>query len=128
MKAVFKNQTFQIVLLIFLGLLISRNIYNYLLTKDIIALVPVVVQIAVFILILTKSKHAKIAIKVWSIILIIGPGLIILGIILSLLGGDDLSIKIEKLAVNIIVLIIGLIIYNFNQKTVEVKRNDKEIE
>lgn len=126
MKTVFNNQTFQILIIIFLGLLISRNVYNLIITKDLIDLFPILLQIIILALILIKNKHAKIVIKVWSIILMIGPGLIILGIILGLLAGDDLTSRIEKLAQNIIILIIGLLIYNFNEKTVEVKQVAKE--
>jgi len=78
-------------------------------------------------LVLMKNKYAKIGVKIWAIILMIGGGLVILGKLLKLLIGDDISDGIEKLILNIIIFTVGLFIYSFNQKTVEVKQIDKEI-
>ena len=60
-------------------------------------------------------------INVWAVILMLGGGLVILGKTIKLLIGDDVTDEIGKLVLNVIILLAGLAIYNFNQKTVEVK-------
>ncbi len=126
-KTVFKNQTFQIFILVSLGLLLCWNLFALLVLKSLAALIPIIVQITVLILVLMKNKHAKIGIKTWTIILMIGGGLVILSKTLKLLIGDDITDGIEKLILNLIIFAVGLMIYDFNQKTVEVKRIDKDI-
>jgi energy-converting hydrogenase Eha subunit E len=126
-KTVFKNQTFQILIIVALGLLLCWNLYTFLFLKSLVALIPIIVQITVLVLVLMKNKYAKIGVKIWAIILMIGGGLVILGKLLKLLIGDDISDGIEKLILNIIIFTVGLFIYSFNQKTVEVKQIDKEI-
>nr|WP_288934247.1 hypothetical protein [uncultured Allomuricauda sp.] len=39
--------------------------------------------------------------------------------------GDDITDGLGKLVLNILILSAGIIIYNFNQKTVEVIRTDE---
>lgn len=126
-KTFFKNQTFQILIIVALGLLICWNLYTFLITKSLVALVPSLIQIVIFILVLLKHKHAKMGINIWAIILMLGGGLVILGKLLKLIAGDDIMDGIGKLILNIIIFSAGLAIYNFNQKTVEVKRTDEKV-
>ena len=126
-KTFFKNQTFQVLIIVVLGLLICWNLYTFLLTKSLVALLPTIIQIVVLILVLVKHKYAKMGINVWAVILMLGGGLVILGKLLKILAGDDMMDGIGKLILNIIIFSAGLAIYNFNQKTVEVKRTDENI-
>jgi hypothetical protein len=127
-KTVFKNQTFQILIIAALGLLLCWNLYTLFFLKSLVALVPIIVQTTVLVLVLTKNRHAKMGIKIWAIVLMIGGGLVILANTMKLLIGDDISDGTEKLILNIILFTVGLFIYDSNQKTVEVKQIDKEIE
>ncbi|MCX2680929.1 hypothetical protein OOZ15_13330 [Galbibacter sp. EGI 63066] len=125
-KTFFKNQTFQILIIVALGLLICWNLYTFLISKSLIALIPTIIQIIVLVLVLMKHKHAKMGINVWAVILMLGGGLVIIGKTIKLLIGDDISDGIAKLALNVLIFIAGLAIYNFNQKTVEVKQTDEK--
>lgn len=127
-KIFFKNQTFQILIIGALGLLIYWNFYTFLLFKSLIALIPTLIQIIVLILVLMKHKHAKMGINVWAVILMLGCGLVILGKLLKIFAGDDVMDGIGKLILNVIIFSAGLAIYNFNQKTVEVKRTEEMTE
>jgi len=126
-KTFFKNQTFRILIIVVLGLLICWNLCTFLLTKSLAALIPTIIQIIVLTLVLIRHKHAKMGINVWAVILMLGGGLVILGKLLKLVAGDDIMDGIGKLILNIIIFVAGLAIYNFSQKTVEVKRTDENI-
>lgn len=126
-KTFFKNQLFQVLIIVTLVLLLCWNIYIFLISKSLIALIPIIVQIIVLVLVLIKHKHAKMGIKVWAIILMLGGGLVILGKTLKLLIGDDISDEIGKLILNLIIFLTGLAIYKFNETTEVVKGIDEEL-
>ncbi len=121
-KTFFKNQTFEVLLMFALGILICTNIYTFLISKNPIALIPTVIQILVLSLVLMKHKYAKLGISLWAVMLMLGGGLVILSKLIEFFIGDDIMNSLPKLILNIIVFSVGLVIYNFNQKTVEVKR------
>lgn len=123
-KTFFKNQTFQVLIIAVLGLLICWNLYTFLILKNLIALIPTLIQIIVLVLVLMKHKNAKIGINVWAVILMLGGGLVILGKLIKLFIGENITDGIEKLILNVIIFSTGLAIYNYNQKTVEVKHMD----
>lgn len=125
-KTIFNNQTFHGLLIAALGILFCWNLYTYLISKSLIALIPAIVQVIVLVLVLTKNKHAKLGIKIWAIILIVGSSLSILGKTIQLLAGDDLLGKIVPLMVQIVILFAGLTIYHYNSTTVEVKKMDEK--
>ena len=127
-KTFFKNQTFQVLIIAALGLLICWNLYTFLISMSLIALIPTLIQIIVLVLVLMKHKHAKMGINVWAVILMLGGGLVILGKLLKFFTGDDIMDGIGKLILNVIIFSAGLAIYNFNQKTVEVKRTEETTE
>ncbi|MEK6152568.1 hypothetical protein WIW50_04885 [Flavobacteriaceae bacterium 3-367] len=125
-KTVFKNQTFQVIIIFTLGILICWNLYTFLISLSLIGLIPTIIQIVVLTLVLLKHRNAKMGINVWAVLLMLGGGLVIVGKIIKLLIGDDISNGIGKLLLNIVFFSAGLAIYRFNQKTVEVKRIDEE--
>ncbi len=126
-KTFFKNQIFQVFIIAALGLLICLNLYTFLISNSLIALIPALIQMIVLVLVLMKHKHAKMGINVWAIILMLGGGLVILGKLIKLFIGDDITDGIGKLVLNVLIFSAGLAIYNFNQKTVEVKRTDEKM-
>ncbi|NAY93438.1 hypothetical protein GTQ34_16120 [Muricauda sp. JGD-17] len=127
-KTFFKNQTFHVLIIFALGFLICWNLYIFLISKSLVALIPTVIQVVVLTLVLMKHKHAKMGINVWAVILMLGGGLVILGKLMKLSIGDDITDGLGKLILNVIIFSAGLAIYNFNQKTVEVKRIDTKTE
>ena len=124
-KTFFKNQPFQALIIATLGLLICWNLYTFLISMSLMALIPTLIQIIVLVLVLMKHKHAKMGINVWAVILMLGGGLVVLGKLLKIFAGDDIMDGIGKLILNEIVFSVGLAIYIFNQKTVEVKRTEE---
>jgi len=120
-KTVFKNKYFYWLLIIYLFLLLAWNI-NTLILGNVIAILPILAQSFLIILILTRNKYTKMGIKIWAIFLIIGPSLSILGKSLKLLVGDDLNILYTSLIYNSLFLIIGALVYSFNDKTVKLEK------
>ncbi|ETN93965.1 hypothetical protein [Zhouia amylolytica] len=120
-RTVFKNQSFYILLITFLGILLCWNLWTFWNSKNLIALIPAIIQIIILGLIFTKNKQAKLAIKIWAIILIAGPSLSILGNTIKVLLGDEILSKIMPLIIQILILTAGLYINHFNNTTVELK-------
>jgi len=125
-KTFFKNQRFHIVIISLLGFFICWNSYAFIISKSLVSLIPTIIQLIVLLLILMKHKHAKMGINLWSVLLMLGGGLVILGKLMKFFIGDDITDGLGKLALNILILTAGIIIYNFNQKTVEVIRIDEK--
>ena len=120
-KVIFKNQLFYWFLIICLIAFLIWNIYA-LTTGRTFALIPITIQIILLDLIFIKSKHTKLGIKIWSIFLLAGPSLSILGKILKLLTGDGFESMVNGLIKNLIFLIIGILIFYFNTNTVFVEK------
>lgn len=125
-KTFFKNQTFQVSVITLLVLLICWNLYTFLITKSLVTLIPTTIHTIVLVLVLMKHKHAKMGVNVWAVILMLGGGLVILGKLVKLFVGDDITDGIGKLLLNVIILSAGLLIYKYNQKTVQVKRMEEK--
>ncbi len=98
-KNVLNNQTFSTFLLIGIGIISCWNLYTFSITQNLIALIPAVVQLIILVLVLTKNMPAKMGIKIWSILLIIGPSLSILGKTIQVLSGDDVLGKVGSLII-----------------------------
>lgn len=123
-KTVFTNQTFYTLILLGIGILISWNLYIFSISQNLIALLPTFVQFILLVLIMSKSKHAKLGIKIWAIVLIVGPSFSIVGKTIQVLLGDDVIGKVGPLVIQILILFAGLTIYHYNNTTVEVKNVD----
>lgn len=130
-KTVFKNQNFHALLLTALGILFCWNLFNVLFAQSYISLLPLGIQAVVLYLILTKDKYAKQGIMVWSAILIIGSGLFILGKTFTMVMGaeEDMVGMIGPMVLKIVFLTIGLLVYHYNDTTVELEfiQKDKTI-
>ncbi|MEZ4811482.1 MAG: hypothetical protein R2819_14075 [Allomuricauda sp.] len=114
-----------------LGILFCWNLFNVLFAQSYISLLPLGIQAVVLYLILTKDKYAKQGIMVWSAILIIGSGLFILGKTFTMVMGaeEDMVGMIGPMVLKIVFLTIGLLVYHYNDTTVELEfiQKDKTI-
>lgn len=118
-KIEFKNKTFEYSLIGFIILLLCWNLYT--LTTGISkALIPIIIQVILIILIFLKNKHAKIGIKIWAIILILSYGISFLAKLVKIFLGDE--IVLSELINKAIFLILGILIYMFNEKYVEITK------
>ena len=120
-KTEFKNKIFQYSLTGYLILLLCWNLYA-LNTGNLYGLIPIIIQGALLILIFLKNKYTKIGIKIWSIILILSSGLSLAGKSIKIFLGDE--IIITEFMVKILFLSIGILIYIFNEKFVELIKSE----
>ena len=118
-KIFFRNKTFFYLLISYLILLLLWNSYAVL-TGNLFGIIPIFIQLIIIYLLYDKNKNAKIGIKIWSIFLIIGPSLSIIGKLLKVLAGEDL--EIYKLIEKIIMITIAILIFYFNENTVEIQK------
>tara|TARA_B110000503_G_scaffold137418_1_gene221578 strand:+ start:700 stop:1068 length:369 start_codon:yes stop_codon:yes gene_type:complete len=120
-KTEFKNKIFQYSLTGYLILLLCWNLY-VLNTGNLYGLIPIVIQGALLILIFLKNKYTKIGIKIWSIILILSSGLSLAGKSIKIFLGDE--IIITEFMLKVLFLSIGILIYTFNEKFVELIKSE----
>jgi hypothetical protein len=120
-KTEFKNKIFQYSLTGYLILLLCWNLY-VLNTGNLYGLIPIVIQGVLLILIFLKNKYTKIGIKIWSIILILSSGLSLAGKSIKIFLGDE--IIITEFMLKVLFLSIGILIYTFNEKFVELIKSE----
>ncbi len=124
-KTVFKNQSFYAILVVVVGILLSLNIYNLVNGFTFMVALQISVSLLLFLLLLLRDKYAKTGITIWSVLLIVGSSLSIIGKTIKVLLGDEIIPQIVPLIVNIVVLTGGLIIWHYNKTTVGVERIHK---
>ena len=117
-KTIFKNKLFFYLLISYLIFLVVWNSYALIL-GNLVGGLSVLIQAILLLLIFNKHKYAKLGIKLWSTILIIGFSLSIFGKLIKIFLGDEIIIPV--LMEKIIFLIFGILIYTANEKYVEIK-------
>lgn len=122
MKTHFNNITFYWIIISLISLLLLLNLSTFIVTINPIALLPIIIQSVLLYLIFTKHKYAKIGIKIWTILfLIIGNGLQLLGAILQIIEGGNPNTTILDYLKFLILILIGVGILIFTNKTIETK-------
>jgi hypothetical protein len=121
-NTIFKNKMFEYSLIGYLILLLSWNLYA-LGTGNLIGIITCGIQGLLLFLILTKNKYGKIGIKTWAIILILSHGISFLAKLVKIFLGDE--IQTTELLKKIIFMAIGILIYVFNEKYVEIIKTKK---
>ncbi len=116
-KIILKNKIFEYFLIGFLIILLVRNLYA-LGTGNLIGIITCGIQGLLLFLILTKNKFGKIGIEVWAIILVLSNGISLLAKLIKALFGNEIPITV--LFKKLIFLTIGILIYIFSKKYVEI--------
>ncbi|WP_339648655.1 hypothetical protein [uncultured Salegentibacter sp.] len=120
METVFKNKWFYRLLIIYIFLILIWNTYMVI-SGNYLGLIAVVIELALLYLLFNKHRLAKMAIHFWAIIMMVGPGLSIIGKLIKIAMGDDLNFMVDSLVQNLLLFTFGLLIYYFNKKTVFVR-------
>jgi len=122
MKTYFNNITFYWILISSISLLLLINVITFISTLNPIALLPIIIQSLLLFLIFSKHKYAKIGIKIWTILfLLIANGLQLLGAILQTISSTNPNITMLDYLKFIVLIVIGVAILVFTNKTVETK-------
>ncbi|MBZ9730325.1 hypothetical protein LB467_11570 [Salegentibacter sp. JZCK2] len=120
METVFENKWFYKLLITYIFLLLIWNTYMVI-TGNFLGLIAVVIEIALLYLLFNKHRLTKIVIHFWAILLMIGPGLSIIGLVIKLTSGDNLNRMADDLVQYLLLFTFGVLIYYFNKKTVFVR-------
>lgn len=120
---IFNNKIFKFLLIGFIISLIAFNFYSFF-QGQVKALIPIVVLFGLIFLIFTNHKYAKIGIKVWSIVFLAASGLMLLGQLIKYFVTGASVINFERVIKSLFLLIIGICIYHYNEKTVELKEEN----
>lgn len=121
----FKNPLFKICLIIFLSLLVLWNIYTFIFSDSVPAIVRAICQFFVLLLIINKSKHAKLAIYAFAIITIVGSSIALIGSFIKWFVADE-TLDYVILAIRIAFLGLSIAVFHFNSTTVIIKTIIKE--
>ena len=108
-KAHFLNKTYKVFAILVPSYLLIKNLLTFIKFNLLISLLPISIQIIVLISILLRHKYTKNLIKIYSIILIAGSGLILLSQIIFLFA-DSSKTDLNKVLSNGIMFICGLIL------------------
>jgi hypothetical protein len=120
-KTVFKNRLFYILLIGFIIIFLIYNSYVFIKSSDIYVLIPILIEIALLILILTKNQYAKLSILIWAVIaLIIGFGFELIASLIDDFNTDFQATEIDSLIYNTLGLIAGILIIDYTKRTVSV--------
>ncbi len=116
-KTKFNNKIFEYAITGYLILLLCWNLYA-LSTGNTKALIQITIQSAILVLIFLKSKYAKVGITILAIIIILSNGLSFVAKIMKIMLGDE--IVLPEIINKAFFLIIGILIYSFNKKFVDI--------
>lgn len=120
-KINFTNATFYWALILLLTMLIIYNVFTLIAEFQWIYILPVIIQVFLLFLVLTKNKLVKIALKIWAIIfLIIAPSMQILGKLLRDFAGGFIGFELSNYIRIIVLVLLGIGILIMTQKTVRV--------
>ena len=126
-KVFYKYQMFYSFLILLLSVLIIWNIYNaYLGTKA--SIFSIIIQVVMMILLVQRHEKTKIAFKIWSILVMAGSGLKFISGIITVFIGDDSELFIEPIIISLLMIILGYIVYAYNERDVYVDYVKKEEE
>jgi hypothetical protein len=121
MKSVqFSNKLYLGYVVLLLSYFLLNSSYLLFQSPSLIALLPWLIQMTVLILIVGKHKYVKYAIKGWSLFLIFGPGLQLLGQLLFLISDDqDKLAGFGKTIWQLVTFLFGLILFTFADRSIK---------
>lgn len=124
-KAIYKYEMFYTFLIILISVLIVWNFYNLYLGHT-MSIVSILIQFTMLILLILRHEKTKIIFKIWSILVMVGYALRFISEVLQLLLGDDLNLHTENLILSIVMILLGYIVYAYNERDVSIGYSEKD--
>lgn len=122
-KAKFNSIVFYYFLIIVLFILLIYNFYLIYENYNIVKLLPILIQISLLILVFMKHIKVKLAIKIWSIVILIISSLMrLVGKFLKDISSDFQFFEVNNYIMPFLILLIGCFIFYFNERTVVVEK------
>ncbi|MBF9253995.1 hypothetical protein I2I11_11890 [Pontibacter sp. 172403-2] len=126
-KSIFTNVVFYWAIVSILGVLLLWNLYLTIAHSRLAGLLPISIQATLLVLIFKRHEYAKNGIKIWAIIfLIASSGLQLFGRLLKDLSDSFTNVDLQHYLTTGITIIVGILIVNYTNKTVEVVEIIKE--
>ncbi|CAA0242581.1 conserved membrane hypothetical protein [Tenacibaculum maritimum] len=119
-KTIYNDIVFKILLIGLLAYLFLWNLHMFLISKKLLSFISIVIQGFIIFWVITNHKYAKLSVKIWVLIIVTGSSLSFLGKVIKSFSQTKLFFSIDLL-IDILIISIGLTIYYFNNKTVEVE-------
>ncbi len=124
-RTFFSNKIFFYFLVGCIAAFLLWNLYAFINTLNIYLLIPVLFQLVLLVLILTRDKYARTAIIIWAIVLIIAPSLELLADVMdlgnNLLDNDFKGLDVYNIIYFLALLVGGILVLDFTRRTVKVK-------
>ena len=118
-RSKFNNTAFRWCVIFFLSIFLLWNIYISIAGNSKIAIVSILIQATVLIMVLTKSRYAKLSLITYGLIFfIIGSGLQLVGRLIQDIGYDFENFDLAFYLKNITIIAIGAFIVVMAKKTV----------
>jgi len=124
-RTFFSNKIFFYFLVGCIAVFLLWNLFVFISTLNIYLLIPVLFQLVLLVLILTRDKYARTAIIIWAIVLIIAPSLELLADVMdlgnNLLDNDFKGLDVYNIIYFLALLVGGILVLDFTRRTVKVK-------
>lgn len=124
-KAIFTNKTFLYGLVFFIIIVLLYNLYALLFEFEAFLFIPIIIQVTLLFLVFVRHQYIKVLLQIWSaVFLILGFGLFILcGLLKDLANGFE-YLDIHNYFPKVVLLLVGLIIYQGSSKTIHTRNLD----
>ena len=124
-KAIFTNKTFLYGLVSFIIIVLLYNLYALFFEFEAFLFIPIIIQVTLLFLVFVRHQYIKVLLQIWSaVFLILGFGLFILGGLLKDLANGFEYFDILNYFPKVILLLVGLIIYQGSSKTIHTRNLD----
>ena len=121
-KTVFTNNIFYHILSGYIIVLIIYNLYALLVSYNVYSLIPIAIQVFLLYMMFTKHEYARIAILIWStVVLLLATLFEIIAQVLDGLNDGFEKINLYSFIGNLILLIVAILIVDFTRRTVVVR-------
>lgn len=124
-KAIFTNKIFLYGLVSFIIIVLLYNLYALLFEFEAFLFIPIIIQVTLLFLVFVRHQYIKVLLQIWSaVFLIFGFGLFILGGLMKDLANGFEYFDILNYFPKVILLLVGLIIYQGSSKTIHTRNLD----
>ncbi|MCD9854882.1 hypothetical protein LUD75_09210 [Epilithonimonas sp. JDS] len=125
-RAIFTNKIFLYGLVSFIIVALLYNLYAVLFEFDIFLVIPIIIQVTLLFLIFVRHQYIKLLLQIWSaVFLIFAFGLFIFGGLLKDLAESFEDFNFLNYFPKVILLLVGIIIYQGSSKTIQIKNLDQ---
>lgn len=117
MKSKFSSTAFEIIVVGIVTVYLLYNIGVFSATKSIVSLLPISIQMVLFVFLLTKNKYLPLALKIWAVVFIVGG---VAGVISFALHDATNDEEPNHILLTLINLVLGIIMFMIASREIEI--------